>query len=353
MRSQSSRSTSISRRRFLSKSASAAAPLALPFFPFRARAEAPFKQVSLTLDWLYDGTNAGFMIAHEKGFFRDAGLDVAIAPGKGSATTAQLVASKATQLGFSDGFVVGNGISKGMNLRTLGSIFRRNPAAILVFDDSPIKSPKDLHGRTIGISAGGAVMQQWPAFCKGAGVDATKVEIDNVDPAGLAPALITGKVEALGTYASSYVPPLEIRGKKPVRIFWFADYGVTVVSNGIIAHNDLITSDPALINSFVAASIKGFLYGRRHPDEAIAAVKKYQPTLDAAITRRELEVSWDLWVTPNTRGKPLGWGAEADWASTIQVLHQYGGVTTPLKPSQLYTNKYVPTGADFIPPQKA
>jgi NitT/TauT family transport system substrate-binding protein len=353
MRDQSSRSTPISRRRFLSKSVSAAAGLALPFPPLRARAAASFKQVSMTLDWLYEGANAGFMIAHEKGYYRDAGLDVAIAAGKGSATTAQLVASKASQLGFADGFVVGNGISKGMNLRTLGSIFRRNPAAIIVFDDSAIKSPKDLEGKKIGISAGSAVIQQWPAFCKGARVDATKVEIDNVDPAGLAPALITGRVDALGVYVSSYVPPLEIRGKKPVRIFWFADYGVTVVSNGIIAHNDLIKSDPALIRSLVAASIKGFLYGRQHPDEAIAIVKKYQPTVDAAITKRELEVSWELWVTPNTRGKPLGWGSEADWTSTIQVLHQYGGVTTPLKASELYTNKYVPTGAEFIPPQKA
>lgn len=353
MSSPSSRSTPTSRRRLLSKSVSAVAALALPLSPFRARAAAPLKQVSMTLDWLYEGTNVGFMIAQEKGFYRDAGLDVAIASGKGSATTAQLVASKASQFGFADGFVVGNGISKGMSLRTVGSIFRRNPCVVIVFDDSPIKSPKDLEGKKVGISAGSAIIQQWPAFCKGAGVDATKVEINNVSPAGLAPALINGQVDALGVYVASFVPPLEIRGKKPLRIFWFADYGVTVVSNGIIAHNDLIESDPALISAFVPASIKGFLYGRQHPDEVLDVVKKYQPTVDPAITSRGLEVSWETWVTPNTRGKPLGWGSEADWTSTIQVLHQYGGVTTPLNASELYTNKYVPTGAEFIPPQKA
>ncbi|MGA8610651.1 MAG: ABC transporter substrate-binding protein [Xanthobacteraceae bacterium] len=156
----------------------------------------------MTLDWLYEGTNAGFMMAQEKGFYRDAGLEVAIAAGNGSSTTAQLVASKASQLGFADGFVVGNGISKGMNLRTLGSIFRRNPCVIIVFDDSPIKSPKDLEGKKVGISAGSAVFQQWPAFCKGAGVDATKVEINNVGPAGLAPALINGQVDALGVFVA-------------------------------------------------------------------------------------------------------------------------------------------------------
>ncbi len=354
MSGPSSWSTPPSRRRFLSSCASAGAALALPFSPLRARAAAPLKQVSMTIDWLYEGTNAGFMIAQEKGFYREAGLDVAIAAGKGSSTTAQLVASKASQFGFADGFVVGNGMSKGMNLRTVASIFRRNPCVIIVFDDSAIKSPKDLEGKKVGISAGSAITQQWPAFCKGAGVDATKVEIDNVDPAGLGPAFINGKVDALAVYVASFVPPLEVRGKKPLRIIWFADYGVTVVSNGIIAHNDLINGDPALISAFVPASIKGFLYGRQHPDEVLDIVKKYQPTVDPTITKRGLEVSWDLWVTPNTQGKPLGWGSEDDWTSTIQVLHQYAGISAPLKASDLYTNKYVPTGAEFIPPpQKA
>ena len=145
---------------------------------------------------------------------------------------------------------------------------------------------------------------------------------------------------------------LEIRGKKEVRIFWFADYGVTVVSNSIIVHQDLLQSDPDLVRAFVPATIKGFLYGRQHPEEAVAAVKKYQETVDPAITKRELEISWKLWVTPNTKGKPLGWASDADWGSTIQVLKEYGGVTTPLETSLLYTNEFVPTGAEYVPPQE-
>lgn len=353
MSSRIFRHGSLSRRRFLKTSALAAGAVALPLAHFRARAAGAVKSVSVTLDWLYQGPNAGFMVAHEKGFYADAGLDVAIAPGKGSASTAQLIASKATQIGYADGYVVGNGVAKGMHIKTVGSIFRRNPCAVMVFDDSPIKSPKDLEGKTVAISAGSAVIQQFPAFCKGVGVDASKVQIINIDPAGLGTALITGKIDAIGAYVSSYVPTLEIRGKKPVRIFWFSDAGVTAVSNGIVLHQDLLNSDPDLVRAFVPATLKGFLYGRQHPDEAVAAVKKYQPTVDAAITHRELEISWKLWLTPNTMGKPLGWGSEADWKSTIQDLHQFGGVTAALKPGDLYTNQYVPTGAEYVPPQEA
>ncbi len=340
----------VSRRRLLKNSAFAAGALVLPLSPFRARAA---QSVSMTIDWVFEGSNAGFIIAREMGFYRDAGLDVTVGPGKGSGNTAQLVASKATQVGFSDGYTCGNGISKGMAIKTIGSIFRRAPAAIIVLSSSSIKAPKDLEGRTLAMTAGSGVFQQWSAYVKGAGIDVSKIKIVNIDPSGLGPALISGKVDAIGGYAASYVPSIEILGKKEARLLWFADAGVNIVSNGIIAHNDLIQSEPDLLHKFVPASIKGFLYARQHIDDAVAVVKKYSPTSDPAIIKRGFEVSWQSWVTPNTEGKPLGWEADENWASTIEVLKQYGGVTAPLTTSQVYTNDFVPNGAEFVPPKSA
>ncbi len=323
----------LSRRRFLKHSALAAGTLALPAVSLQARAAGSLKKVAMTLDWIYQGPNAGFMLALDKGFYRDAGLDVSLTAGKGSVSTAQVVGAKATQIGFADGYVVGNAISKGMSIKTVGSIYRRNPSAVVVFEDSDIKTPKDLEGKTIAITAGSAQFQQFPAFVKGAGLDMSKLQIINIDPAGVGAALLNGKVDAIGGYAQGYVPTIEYRSKKKTRIFYYADYGVTVVSNGIIAHDDLIKSDPEMIRAFVPPTIKGFLYGRQHPDEAVEAVKRYLPTITPAITRRELELSWKTWVTPHTKDKPLGWGSEDDWAGTIEVLKKYGGVTAPLTTS--------------------
>jgi NitT/TauT family transport system substrate-binding protein len=97
----------------------------------------------------------------------------------------------------------------------------------------------------------------------------------------------------------------------------------------------------------------GFLYGRAHPDELTQIVKKYSETTDMAITLREAQLSWNTWVTPTTANKPLGWMAAEDWASTVAVLKAYGGVTTPLEAAELFTNDFVPTEAEFIPPQSA
>ena len=338
-----------SRRQFLRQVGIVAGLAAVPLAR-RGRAQTK-RQVTMRLDWLYQGPNAGFLIAQEKGFYEQAGLNVEIGPGKGSGSTAQLVASKATQFGFADGFVVGNGVSKGMSIKMVAGIFRRNPTAVVVLEESDIKSPKDLEGKTIAIPTGATQFQQWPAFMKGCGLDASKIRITNIDPAGSPPALITGQVPAIAGYAQGYVPSVEIRGNKKARVFWYADCGVTAVSNGIIVHADLIKDDPELIRSFVAASLKGFLYGRAHVEEIAAVVKKFSEATVPAISRREAELSFDTWVTPNTAGKPLGWMSDKDWNETVAVLKQYGGVTTPLEAAQLYTNEFVPTGGEFVPPQ--
>jgi hypothetical protein len=143
----------INRRRLLTVAGYAAGALVAPSVLFRARA-AELKPVTLTLDWIYQGPNAGFMVALDRGFYREAGLDVAMTPGRGSASTAQLIASKAAQFGFSDGYVLGNSVARGMALKNIGGIYRRNPAGIMVLSDSDIKTPKDLEGKTVGLTAG-------------------------------------------------------------------------------------------------------------------------------------------------------------------------------------------------------
>jgi NitT/TauT family transport system substrate-binding protein len=341
-----------SRRQFLRHAGVAAGVMSVPLAR-PALAQAKLRDVTLRLDWLFQGPNQGFMVAQDKGFYREAGLNVDIGPGKGSGSTAQLIASKASQFGFSDGFVVGLSVSKGMDIRTVAAIYRKNPTAVLVLADSGINSPKDLEGKTIGIPTGAAQFQQWPAYVKGCKLDGDKIHVANVDPAGAPPALATGKLDAIAGFAQGQAPTVEIRGHKKTRIFWYADCGVTAVSNGIIVHNDLVKEDPTLIRAFVAASIKGFLYGRQHPDEMVAIVRKFSQAVDPEIALREAELSWDTWVTPNTLGKPLGWSSDKDWEETVAVLKQYGGVTAPLEAKQIYTNDFVPTGADFVPPQPA
>lgn len=341
---------SVTRRVVLKAGAGASIALSMPAL-VRAESLKQLRPITFQSDWIWGGPNAGFIVAKEKGFYADEGLDVTVNQGKGSGNTAQIVASKAAQFGFADGYVLGNVVSKGAALKMVGAIFRRNPAAVLVLDESNIKEPKDLSDKTIGIATGSAQFQQFPAFVKGNNLDASNVHVVNVDGSGAGAALINGQVAAIAGFAQGYIPAIETRGKKKVRAFWYSDAGVTCMSNGLIIHQDML-SEKDTIRAMVRASVKGFLYGRANADEMAKIVKKYLEATDETITLREAQLSWSTWVTPTSADKPLGWMPPADWTATVAALKAYGGVTTPLEAEQLYTNEYVPDGKEFVPPQK-
>ena len=167
----------------------------------------------MTIDWVYEGSNAGFVVAHDQGFYRDAGFDVTIERRQG------LWQYRTTGRRQGDAGRLCRRLCgqqrhrKGMNIKTIGSIYRRAPSAIIVLDASPIKTPKDLEGRTLAMTAGSGLFQQWPAYVKGANLDVSKIKIVNIDPSGLGPALISGKVDAIGGYAASFVPSSKFLAK--------------------------------------------------------------------------------------------------------------------------------------------
>ena len=342
----------MSRRRFLRNAGVAAAAGTLPISsPRVARAATKLRPVTMQMDWLYQGPNVGFLVSRNKGFYAEVGLDVTTIVGNGSGSATQIMAAKNATFGMADGSVVGLGVSKGMDIRMVAAIYRRNPAGVEVLDKSDIKSPKNLEGKTVGIPTSGTSFKQFPLFLKGCGVDPSKVKIVNTDPAVTPAALIQGRVQAIAGYAQGYVPAIEIRGNKKARILWYSDCGVDAISNGIVVHNDLLKEDPDLIRRFVKASLKGFLHARTHATEAAQIIKKYSPGTDVRISEREMELSWETWVTPNTRNKPMGWMSEKDWNTTVNLLKQWAGLKEAIDPHRLYTNEFVPTEAEFIPPQ--
>lgn len=307
--------------------------------------------VDLRLDWLFQGPNAGFMTAASKGIYEDAGLDVSIKPGEGSATTAQLVANRSATIGFADGYVVAQNRAKGAEVKMVAAIYRQNPNGVVVLDDSPIQEPEDLEGSSVGIPAGASQAQQWPAYVQGCGIDGDSVRVVNIEPASAPQVLLQGQVDAIAGYVQGFAPAIEARGGTDTRALWYSDCGVTAVSNGIIVHDETLKEDPGMIRRFVEASIKGFLYARENPEEAVDIVQEFSPEVDPEVTLREMELSWETWVTPGTEGQSLGYMSEEEWRAMLDVIEQYGGVEEAPSLDELFTNQFVPEGDDYVPPQ--
>src|SRR5688572_21751980 len=108
------------------------------------------QDVSLRLDWVPSWYHAPFYVALEKGYYRDAGLNVTILDGQGSNTTGQVVASGAETFGFMSLLSVPLLADKGAQLRAIGAFIQTAPEGVITLAENGINSPKDLEGKTWG-----------------------------------------------------------------------------------------------------------------------------------------------------------------------------------------------------------
>src|SRR3546814_15450012 len=97
-------------------------------------------------------------------------------------------------------------------------------------------------------------------------------------------------------FAQGSLPSIKISGGAEVRVFWFADCGVTTLSNGIIVHDNMLEDRPELIGPFVRASVKGFLYVRDNTDAAVDTIIQQTAAQNPTINRAARQLPWQNWL---------------------------------------------------------
>ena len=109
------------------------------------------------LNWTLDGEHAPFFVAVDKGFYKDAGLDVEILEGSGSTTVAQLTANGTSPVSYVDAATMMRGINAGMPIRSVGVTLQQSPMAFIYRADAPRPTKiSEIKGSRIAITAGDA-----------------------------------------------------------------------------------------------------------------------------------------------------------------------------------------------------
>ena len=116
-----------------------------------ALAQAGGKPMKITLNFLAAAPNAGFMMAKQMGLYEKAGINLTIEEGKGSGTTAQMVATGQTDVGFADAPAAMQLRTKGAPVKIVAPVLQTNGFAIISLEDSGIASPKDLVGKKLAL----------------------------------------------------------------------------------------------------------------------------------------------------------------------------------------------------------
>lgn len=334
------------RRSFLRATGAATLLAAAPF----VRAQGSLQKFRFNLGWKVEATAAGFLLAQQRGYYRDAGVDVTIDTGNGSAAAISLVGSGAYDCASADlatmiEFNVNNPQAK---LAAVAIQYDLNPNAILVRKDGPIRKPADLAGKTILGQPFNASRKLFPAFAKAQGFDPSGVKWENVAPDIGDTRFVKGDFDASAYFYFTGLLNLKARGMGPEQItmFRFSDYGMKSYGNGLVANAKSLEQAEAM-KGFVKATTRGWIDAIADPRAGAAAVKAREPLANEEIEFERLKLIVDgSMKTAGTRSH--GWGAatpERLQATIAETVDAFGLKSTPAV-TDIWTERFLPAAAE-------
>ena len=242
------------------------------------------ERLTVILDWFMNPDHATLVVAQEKGYFAEAGLDVKLVAPADPNDPPKLVAAGQSDLAISYQPQLHLQVAGGLPLVRIGTVVATPLNTLVVLADGPVKTIADLKGRKIGYSVGGFEEALLGEMLKGADLTLDDVTLVNVN-FSLSPSLISGQVDAvIGAFRNFELNQMDIVGK-PGRAFYPEEHGVPPYDELIIVARKDRIGDPRL-RSFVDATERAVQFLLNHPDEAWTLFIRAHPDLDDELNRR-------------------------------------------------------------------
>ena len=303
------------------------------------------EKVVLLLNWYVYSEHAPFFIGKEKGFYEAEGIDLEIQEGRGSGVSVQAVAAGSATFGYVDVPTMIRAATKGAPVKAVGVALQVSPMAVIGLAEKGVKAPKDIVGKTVAMTPGDAMSQIWPLFMKKTGLAEGQYKVVSGDGQTKLNAVINGQADVLLGYLMDQNIKIQDATKKPVTVVRFADYGINLVSSGVIASKDTLASKPELVRRFMRATTRAFEETTKNPEAAIDAMLK----ANAKAGQRDtliigIKLTTPLYHTEETKAqRPLRVSMK-NVNESLDLLVQYGGLDPALrgKAEDWVTNEYLP-----------
>ncbi|MCK8785917.1 ABC transporter substrate-binding protein [Roseomonas sp. NAR14] len=308
-------------------------------------------RLRMVLNWKYQGPQGWFFLAEDRGYFREAGLAMTIDQGEGSSAPVTQIAAGAYDVGFGDMNALIQFAATRPDVAPLAVFMMYNvpPFCIAVRADSPIRTPQDLVGRTIGGPANDGELKLFPAFAKAAGIDAAKVNIVTMQPSLREQMLFRGQIDGAFGYVNTI--RFSARGAgiddRQLRYIRYADHGIDLYSNTIMVSRALARDKPEAVRGLLAAINRGVAEALKDPAAAVAAVGRRDSLLDLAVERARFDATVaDEMSAPELARIGLGDIDEARMARAIATVAESNNLPTRPAVGDVFSRAFLPPLAE-------
>ena len=334
-------------KRFLLKATAAVAAVAA-----FGIAQAQTTPIKFQLDWRFEGPSALFLVPAAKGYFKDAKLDVTVDAGNGSGGAVTRVASGTYDLGFADlaalmEFHANNPDAPNKPVAIM-MVYNNTPASVMALKKSGIKSPADLTGKKLGAPVFDAGRRAFPIFAKANGIG--NVAWTAMDPPLRETMLARGDVDAITGFTFTSLLNLEARGVKAedVVVLPYAENGVKLYGNVIIATPKILRENPAAVKAFLSAFAKGAKEVIANPGAAIEFVKQRDGIINTELETRRLKLAIDTVInSPDARAEGFGQLNPGRLSLMASQVSDAFNTKTRVNPDAVWNGSFLPAKAEL------
>ena len=282
--------------------AAATVAAAADLLPSGGFAQAKTQTINLQLGWLASNNNIGEVVAKELGYFEEEKLNVKIQPGGPNIDGVAIVASGRYEIGqVSSSPSLMLAASQKIPVTCFATALQQHPYTFFSLEKKPIRTPKDMIGKKIGIQATGKILLT--ALLKKHNIPEKDVEVVVVG-ADFTP-LLTGQVDAFTGWLTS-TTAIKALGQPPVTLrLW--DAGVQLYALPLYATKDTLQKKPEMVAGFLRAQGRGYAFAQKDPEKAADLLVKEYPNFKRDDELDGLKVLLKFAFNENT--KVNGWGA--------------------------------------------
>jgi NitT/TauT family transport system substrate-binding protein len=299
-------------------------------------------KVTFNMSWLPQGSVIGVVVAVDKGYFKEAGLDVNIVRGYGGNRTANELDQGQFEIGYVDPISLVLNRSNGGKIRLVGAINTTWPGGICYVNKAgKERSLDDLKGLALGGGSASPVHNVVPAWLEANGKPKDYIRLLRMDPAVVDASLIEGKIDLAECWRASNRAVIQKQAATAgVPIAWmeYSAYGLNAYGSGFATTEDIIQKRPDLVRKFLRAAYRGYEFSIANPDAAADIMVKMYPTVDRAVALQQIREINDLVRDASATDRALGYLREDRIRSTVDFVDKAFALNGKVKPADIYTN---------------
>ena len=319
--------------------------------PGPAQAADPLK-VRFILNWKFQGPQAWFFLADDKGYFKQAGIDIQLDQGAGSGAAVPKVASTAYDAGFGDINAITRFASKNKGKQPVAvyMIYNQTPFVIATPKSAKIMKPKQLEGMTLGAPVNDGAFKLFPAFANIAGIDASKVNWQHMKPNLRVTMLKQGKVQGVSGYHLTVLFDALRVGMNPdsdLDFMRFADFGMDLYSNAVMVSQEMLDKHPDKVKGVVGAINKAFWEVVANPEVGLDAVMRREPLLKRNSEKERLLATLKhLILSPEMKKIGMGDTDPARLKRSIDIVTRAFKLKRTPEPDEVFQPRFLPALKD-------